>query len=206
MAGEVRILVIDDDEASQAALRQMLDAEGWEVAIVPAANQGLMALAAGGWALVIVNAGLCGLDSLLFQMLRELALAAPMEEGKARARVLFLVPEMAGREVHGALEQDRLPYILKPLHLHDFLERVSDLLIETSAITAPIRQVRGPLRAPARGSGRGQEWGSSKGRQTSMFSSRDEYQYTEEELAEYEQMEKTEAERKRKKRKDMGLP
>ena len=94
MAGEVRILVIDDDEASQAALRQILDAEGWEVVIVPAVNRGLAALAAGGWALVIVNAGLCRLDSLLFQMLRELALAEPAEGSKARVRVLFLVPEI----------------------------------------------------------------------------------------------------------------
>lgn len=206
MAGEVRILVIDDDESSQAALRQMLDAEGWEVVVVPAANQGLLALAAGGWALVIVNTGLCGLDSLLFQMLRELALAAPVEEGKARARVLFLVPELGGREVQATLEQDRLPYILKPLHLHDFLERVSDLLIETSAIAAPIRQVRGTVRAPARGSGRGQDWGSSKGRRTSMFSSRDEYQYTEEELAEYERIEKEATQGKKKKKRDLGLP
>jgi len=77
MASEVRILVIDDDAASQAALRQMLDAEGWEVEIVPMVNQGLAALAAGGWVLVIVNVGLCGPESLLFHMLRELALAEP---------------------------------------------------------------------------------------------------------------------------------
>ena len=203
MASEVRVLVIDDDAASQAALRQMLDAEGWEVVIVPAVNQGLAALAAGGWVLVIVNVGLCGLESLLFHMLRELALAEPAEGEKARVRTLFLVPELAGREVQAALERDRLPYILKPLHLHDFLERVSDLLMETSAIAAPIRQVQYMSRSAGRAK-KGSEK-ATQGRQTQMFAARGEYQMTEEEITEYERQEQEETQRKKKKR-DIGLP
>ena len=203
MASEVRVLVIDDDAASQAALRQMLDAEGWEVVIVPAVNQGLAALAAGGWVLVIVNVGLCGLESLLFHMLRELALAEPAEGEKARVRTLFLVPELAGREVQAALERDRLPYILKPLHLHDFLERVSDLLMETSAIATPIRQVQYMSRSAGRAK-KGSEK-TTQARQTQMFASRGEYQMTEEEITEYERQEQEETQRKKKKR-DIGLP
>ena len=203
MASEVRILVIDDDAASQAALRQMLDAEGWEVEIVPMVNQGLAALAAGGWVLVIVNVGLCGPESLLFHMLRELALAEPVEGEKARVRTLFLVPEMAGQEVEAALERDRLPYIVKPLHLHDFLERVSDLLMETSAIAAPIRKVQYMSRSAGRAK-KGSEK-ATQGRQTQMFTARDEYQMTEEEITEYERQEQEETQRKKKKR-DIGLP
>ena len=203
MAGEVRILVIDDDAANQAALRQMLDAEGWEVVVVPTVNQGLAALAAGGWVLVIVNMGLCGQESLLFHMLRELALTEPAEGEKARVRTLFLVPELAGQEVQAALERDRLPYILKPLHLHDFLERVSDLLMETAAIAVPIRQVQYMSRSARRGK-KGSEK-AAQSRQTQMFASRSEYQMTEEEITEYERHEQEEIQKKRKK-KDTGLP
>ena len=42
---KVTILVIDDDEASQAALRQMLDSEGWSVHIAANASLVLPALA-----------------------------------------------------------------------------------------------------------------------------------------------------------------
>jgi len=206
MASEIRILVIEDDEASQKAIRQMLDAEGWEVVVVPSANQGILGLAAGGWALVIVSVGLCGLESLLFQTLREVVTAEPTEGSKAKVRALFVVPATSGREVQAALERDGLPYVVKPLHLHDFLERVSDLLMETSALEAPIRQVRGPVRAQTRTQARGSGWGTSKGRQTSMFSSRDEYSYSEEELAEYERLEKQAAQAKKKKKRDLGLP
>ncbi len=206
MAGEIRILVIEDDEASQKAIRQMLDAEGWEVVVVPSANQGILGLAAGGWALVVVSVGLCGLQGLLFETLKELVTTEPSEGSKARVRALFVVPATAGRDVQAALERDGLPYVVKPLHLHDFLERVSDLLMETSALEAPIRQVRGPLRAQTRTQARGAGWGASKGRQTSMFSSRDEYSYSEEDLAEYERLEKEAAQAKKKKKRDLGLP
>jgi len=32
--------------------------------------------------------------------------------------------------------------VIRPYHLHDFLEKVSDLLVEVKAIEAPLRQVR----------------------------------------------------------------
>jgi hypothetical protein len=66
--------------------------------------------------------------------------------------------------------------------LHDFLEKVSDLLVEVKAIDAPLRQVRyefGGLRKKKR----------QAARTNSMFASRDSYSYTEEELAEYERQE-----------------
>ena len=74
--------------------------------------------------------------------LRELALAPAMESGKARVRVLFLVPEAGAGAVQPVLEQERLPYALKPFNLHDVLEKVSDLLLEAGAIPQSIRQVR----------------------------------------------------------------
>jgi DNA-binding response OmpR family regulator len=193
MAG-VNILVIDDDLASQAALRHVLDTEGWKVTMAPLAREGLARLASGDWKLVIVNVAIVDLQGPIFLTLKELAQAAPTP-GQARVSVLFLVPELLAPEAKPLLEMEKLHYVVKPFHFHDFLERVSDLLIESEAIADPIRQVR---RAPGRGERRQQKERRSgfDRRASSMFASRKEYQMSEEEIAEFEKQE--EEERKKK--------
>jgi DNA-binding response OmpR family regulator len=183
----VPILVIDDDTASRSALKMVLDAEGWSVTVVPIVREGLAHLAQGNWKLVIVNVAMIGLDSPLFLTLKELA-HSRTEEGQPRVGVLFLVPELAAWEAKPALEQERLPYVLKPFHLHDFLERVSDVLLEVKAIENPIRQVRAET-DPALERRRKQNRRGGDRRSARMFASRDDYFMTEEEIAEYERQE-----------------
>jgi DNA-binding response OmpR family regulator len=186
-AKPVNILVLDQEGASSDALRQVLDSEGWRVRIIADARLLLTELKTGEWALVIANIALLGLDSPAYLLLRELS-GVTVEDG-ARLRSLFLVPELTGSQFVGTLEKARLPYVERPYHLHDFLEKVSDLLVEVKAIEAPLRQVRyefGGLRRKRR----------QAARSNSMFASRDSYSYTEEELAEYE---KQEAEQSRSK-------
>ncbi len=190
-AKQVGILALDDDAGSQGALRQILDAEGWHVRIVPEPHLLLSELSTGEWSLVIANITLIGLDTPAFLTLRELALAT-VEEG-VRIRVLFLIPEMAGAEFTQALERNRLPYVARPFHLHDFLEKISDLLIEIKAIDAPIRQVRYEF------GGQRKKRAKAGGRATSMFASRDSYSYSEEEIAAYEKEEKEELQKKKRK-------
>jgi hypothetical protein len=140
--------------------------------------------------LVIANVGLLGTTSPGFITLRELS-NVPVEEG-GRVRGLFLVPELSGSQFVGTLEQARLPYVVRPYHLHDFLEKVSDLLVEVKAIEAPLRQVRyefGAVRKKKR----------EANRTTSMFASRDSYSYSEEEIAEYERQESESSRSKRNK-------
>ena len=176
----VNILVLDEDGPSALALRQVLDSEGWSVRITADPKQLLTELRVGVWSLVIANVDILGLDSPAFLMLRELA-TVPVEDG-GRIRCLFLVPEMMGSQFVRQLEQAKLPYVVRPYHLHDFLEKVSDLLVEVKAIDAPLRQVRyefGGLRKKKR----------QAARTNSMFASRDSYSYTEEELSEYERQE-----------------
>jgi len=187
---QVNILVLDQEGPSATALRQVLDSEGWRVRVIPDSKLLLAELKTGEWSLVIANIALLGLDSPGYLMLRELA-GVPAEEG-GRVRTLFLVPEMVGSQFVGVLEKARLPYVVRPYHLHDFLEKVSDLLVEVNAIEAPLRQVRyefGGLRKKRR----------EASRTTSMFASRDEYSYTEEELAEYEKRESENSRSKRNK-------
>jgi DNA-binding response OmpR family regulator len=188
---QVGILVLDDDLQGQGALRQILDSEGWRVRIVSDTRLLLAELKTGEWSLVIANVAVTGLDSPAFITLRELSSVAPEEGG--RIRTLYLVPETAGSHLVGHLEFGRLPYVTRPFHLHDFLEKVSDLLVEIKAIEAPLRQVRhefDDVRKRKR----------QAARPTSMFASRDSsFCYTDEELAEYERQE-SEASKNRRNR------
>ncbi len=116
-----------------------------------------------------------------------------------RVRVLFLIPELASGQYIVHLEAARLPYVLRPYHLHDFLEKVSDLLVEVKAIEGPIRQVRhefGALRKKKK----------QAAKSNSMFASRDSFSYTDEELAEYEKQEGELSKSKRKPSINLGDP
>jgi len=186
----VNILVLDEEGPAAVALRQVLDSEGWRVRVTADTRQLLTELRVGVWSLVIANVSLLGLDSPGFLTLREVS-TVPVEEG-GRLRCLFLIPEMTGSQFARVIEQARLPYVVRPYHLHDFLEKVSDLLVEVKAIDAPLRQVRyefGGLRKKKR----------QAAKTNSMFASRDSYSYTEEELAEYERQESELNQNKRRK-------
>ena len=196
-SAQVGILVLDNDGQGASAVRQILDSEGWRVRIV-ADNKMLMSeLKSGEWSLVVANVAQTGVDSPAFITLRELATVSAKDGGRIRA--LFLIPELSAGQYVVPLEAARLPYVLRPYHLHDFLEKVSDLLVEVKAIEGPIRQVRhefGELRKKKKQAGR-----------NSMFASRDSFSYTDEELAEYERQETETSKAKRNKpRTNLGDP
>lgn len=193
---QVGILVLDDDATGGSAVKQILDSEGWRVRVVSDAQMLLAELKTGEWSLVIANVALTGITGPAFVTLRELA-SVPSTDG-GRVRVLYLVPESASSQYVVHLEAARLPYVLRPYHLHDFLEKVSDLLVEVKAIEGPIRQVRhefGALRKKKKQAGR-----------NSMFASRDTFSYTDEELAEYEKQEGEASKSRRKPRINLGDP
>jgi DNA-binding response OmpR family regulator len=195
---QVAILVLEDDARNSGALKQILDSEGWRVRVVEDVPMLQAELKTGEYALLIANAALIGLESPTFHVLREIASVTPEEGG--RLRILFVVPELSGSQFVGQLEVAHLPYVVRPFHLHDFLEKVSDLLVEVKAIEAPLRMTRYEF-----GAARKKKKESS--RTTSMFASRDSYSYTEEEIAEYEKAE-SEASRTRrgKLRTNLGDP
>jgi DNA-binding response OmpR family regulator len=193
---QVGILVFEDDLHSGAALRQILDSEGWRVRVVPDTKMLQVELKTGEYSLLIVNIAMVGVESPLFQVLRELA-SVSVDDG-ARLRVLFVVPEMSGSQFVQVIEESRLPYVLRPFHLHDFLEKVSDLLVEVKAIEGPLRMTRYEF-----GAARKKKKAATKN--NSMFASRESYSYTEEELAEYERHEtESSLSRKNKNRNNLG--
>jgi DNA-binding response OmpR family regulator len=188
----VNILVVDDDSASQHALQHVFDTEGWRVSFVPMAKEALRELARGVWTLVVANVALADVRGPLFAILRELAQTEP-GVSKKMLRVLFMVPGGAAQWAQPVLEREGLPYTMKPLHLHDFLAKVSDLLLETGAIGQPIRDARLPMIRERKIGEREKVCGRPHGQ---MFASREDYMMTEEEIAEFEAQE--ERERKRR--------
>jgi DNA-binding response OmpR family regulator len=193
---QVGILVLEENPQNAAAVRQLLDSEGWRVNIVGDANLLLAELRNGEWALVVANVAVTGTDSPAFLTLRELA-AVPPEEG-GRIRVLYIVPEMTGSTYVKTLEKSHLPYVTRPFHFHDFLEKVSDLLFEVHAIAMPLRQVSYEF-----GGVRKKKLEAS--RNNSMFASRSDFSYTEEEVEEYERQESASSKR-HKPRTNLGDP
>jgi DNA-binding response OmpR family regulator len=185
----VSILVLDDDAAGASALRQILDAEGWRVRVVADTKLLMTELKTAEWSLILANVSLTTLEGPIFNILRELG-TFPAEEG-GRVRVLFLVPALSASQYVTALETSKLPYFVRPYHLHDFLEKVSDLLVEVKAIDNPLRQVRYEF-------GGNRKKKKDAGRTNSMFASRESYSYSEEEIAEYEKQESESSKTKRR--------
>jgi DNA-binding response OmpR family regulator len=195
---QVSLLVLENDPQNAGALKQILDAEGWRVRVVSDLQLLHAELKTAEYSLLIANIALIGVNSPTFNVLKELASVASEDGGKIR--VLFVVPEMTGSQYVGALEGAKLPYAVRPFHLHDFLEKVSDLLVEVKAIEGPLRMTRHEF-------GEARKKKKQASRTNSMFAARDSYSYTEEEIAEYERAE-SEASRSRriKPRTNLGDP
>lgn len=201
---ETKILIVDDDATSQAALQLILDSDGWKVKVQPLASEVLNELTHEEWTLLLANVALTGMSGPTFATLRDLAQAPVLEGGKRRVRVLFIVPELIAAHAQPILEYEHVPYALKPFHMHDFLEKIGDLLMEAGAIDKPIRQVRLAYAGPDR---RGKDRRKSRDRrETPMFAARDDYYMTEEEITEYEQQEIAESKKVWRPRTDLGSP
>jgi len=198
----IGILILDDDIVSQGALWQVLDSEGWQIRMITNPNLALAELAKGEASLVIANVVMTGLSGPIFETLKILsqASAGDGEGAKTPARVLFLVPAGVAPEAQPLLEKAGLPFLLKPYHLHDFLGKISDLLLEANAITASMRNVQDQLKVAPRPLVRSGT--RLDARRTDMFAGRGDYTMTEEELLEYERQEEAVKKKKNPKRDD----
>lgn len=203
---DVGILILDNDVASQNALKSLLDVENWRIRVVTRPAHAMAELATGAWNLVIVNAALADPKGALFATLSELAQSefvalAESPDGPPRKRlsVLFLMSSQPG-QVQTVLERESLPYLQKPYHLHEFLEKVSELLVESGAIAEPIRSIGGFGRAKKR---RRSVRTSRDTSRSVMFASREDYQMTEEEMAEFERQEEDDRKKREKELKEI---
>jgi DNA-binding response OmpR family regulator len=203
---DVAILIVDDNIASQNALRSVLDLDTWRIRVVSRPAQALAELATAVWNLVIVNAALAEPNGPLFAILRDLAESEltvppdrPGEPRRKRLSVLFLVSSPRATEVQSLLDRESLPYLQKPYHLHDLLEKVSELLAESGIVAEPLRGIGGLAKSRRRREARS----SRDTRRGVMFASREDYQMTEEEMAEFERQEEDERKKRDKELKEI---
>ena len=204
-AATVGVLIVDDDVASQRALKGVLDAESWQIRVVTRASEAMAELATGAWNLVIASAAVAEAGGPLFAVLKELAQSElqsqsrhPEGSRQKRLSVLFLVSPLRAKEVQAALEREGLSYLQKPYHLHDFLEKVSELLVQSGAIAEPIRGISGFAARKRRRDPR-----TTHNTRRAMFASREDYQMTEEEMADFEREEEDDRKKREKELKEI---
>jgi len=83
---ETKILIIDDDATSQAALQLILDSEGWKIRVQPLASEILNELAREEWTLLLANVALTGMSGPAFATLRDLAIVQARSDRDPQTR------------------------------------------------------------------------------------------------------------------------
>jgi PleD family two-component response regulator len=106
---QVGLLVLESDPGSSAALKQILDSEGWRVRIVEDLKMLHVELKTAEYSLLIANIALIGLDSPTFHVLKELGGVSAEDGGKIRT--LFVIPELNGT---AALRAKAVPFARLP--------------------------------------------------------------------------------------------
>ncbi|HEU4409710.1 MAG TPA: response regulator transcription factor [Polyangiaceae bacterium] len=116
----VRILVVEDDESIAMGLEMNLAAEGYEVAVARAGDEGLEQARGGQFDLVILDVMLPRMNG--FEVLRSLRAAA------GSPPVLMLSARGAEMDKVMGLELGAEDYVIKPFGLAELLARVKAVL------------------------------------------------------------------------------
>lgn len=109
-----RILVIDDDRSARLLLERVLVRGGHQVTLVDNAEQGLAAIGADTFDLLITDKNLPGIDGL--EVLRRARAKAP-----AMQAILITGFPTAETQTH-AKELGVFSYVTKPFGVHDILD------------------------------------------------------------------------------------
>jgi DNA-binding NtrC family response regulator len=109
-----RILVIDDDRSARALLERVLQRAGHTVTLVDNAEQGLVAITAGGFDLLITDKNLPGTDGL--EVLRQ----ARAKQPTMRAILVTGFPTSETRS--HARDLGVFSYVTKPFGVNEILD------------------------------------------------------------------------------------
>lgn len=109
-----RILVIDDDRSARLLLERVLVRAGHQVTLVDNAEEGLKAIAQGGFELLITDKNLPGTDGL--EVLRQ------AREKQPRMQAIMVTGFPTHETQSHARELGVFGYVTKPFGVHDILD------------------------------------------------------------------------------------
>ncbi|MFZ5445371.1 MAG: response regulator [Myxococcota bacterium] len=109
-----RILVIDDDRSARTLLERVLVRAGHQVTLVDDAQQGLDAIAKGGFDLLITDKNLPGIDGL--EVLRR------ARDMQPQMQAILITGFPTAETKNHADELGVFSYVTKPFGVHDILD------------------------------------------------------------------------------------
>ncbi|MFN7132822.1 MAG: response regulator [Myxococcales bacterium] len=128
----LRVLCVEDEEASREALALLLEAEGYDVAVAESAEAGLQLLSKQEFHLVITDFALPGHNGTW--MLRE----AKQKGHLGRAAAIMVTANPSPERMEG------VPIIRKPVDVDNFLRKIFDVL--APARDAELERTRNELK------------------------------------------------------------
>jgi len=130
-AGAVKVLLVDDDESSLRVLRKMLEAEGLAVDVSTSGSDALARLLQTRYDSILCDMRMPGMTGKDFYFrLKE-------EFPEYATRLVFLTGDVASTTTWEFIEERRLPYLLKPLNMEAFRQKLREIVGERPA---PARQ------------------------------------------------------------------
>lgn len=129
----IRVLVVEDDPAVAAVVRDMIAAEGYEVDLAEGYVSGLAKATAGHPALIVLDLNLPDGDGL--KLCRELK-GSPATRDQ---EIFMLTARGTAEDIVAGLEAGAEDYLAKPFHQRELLARLRRLLRRAQA--APAGQV-----------------------------------------------------------------
>lgn len=135
-----QILVIEDQPATSALIKEVLTEEGYEVAVADTLAKARAAVARAMPEIVILDRNLPDGDGLdLCKELRE-------QEKSSSLPVLILTAQKAVQEKVAGLRGGADDYLTKPFNTEELVARVEALLRRTGRLDEPTEQVAGDLK------------------------------------------------------------
>jgi DNA-binding NtrC family response regulator len=138
----MKILLVEDDEATRKGIAMFLRAEGHQVAAVPGGAEALAVLRGEVHELVVSDIRMPGMDGL--------TLLGQLREGGFRVPVLMMTAYATVQEAVKALQAGADDYLTKPLNLDELAVRIDrlaarqSLVRENSSLKDRLRRIEFP--------------------------------------------------------------
>src|SRR5258705_1817508 len=125
-----RILLIEDDKATAAALERVLTAEGYDVEMVSRGDEGLEMAKDDPFDVVITDLKLPGLNGL--------ELGRSVHSARPRIPIILMTAHGTTETAIEATKSGAYDYLLKPFEMSELLELVAKAAVASRLMTEPV--------------------------------------------------------------------